>query len=182
MFLFKEKFISLQIVKVCKINLFIGLIMMVLGLFSCTGKQNAEVLSREFEGEMWRRFDYLTVSYEVVKAPMTADIVLEIEVSDVYPNVYPRHDEEDELFSITMSVKSPDGGSRIREYNYRLKDKDGNFKAEKTDGYYHFSLPLINEMTFGEKGEYVFRIENKYSKDPLYGIKSLKINCLQIKK
>ena len=110
---------------------------------------------------------------------MTADLVLEIEVSDVYPNVYPHHDPNDDIFTIGMSIKSPDGSRRIREYNYRLKDNEGNFKAEKTDGYYHYSLPLISEMSFSEKGDYVFRIENKYSKDPLYGIKSLKINCLR---
>ena len=157
--------------------------MIALGFVSCSEKQNADVLSREFEGEMWHRFDYLTASYNVVKAPMTADLVLDVEVSDVYPNVYPYHEDDSEgNLTIVMTIISPDGSQRSREYNYRLKDKDGNFKSEKVNGYYHYSLPLINEMNFSTSGEYVFNIENKYTKDPLYGIKSFKINCLEIKK
>ena len=160
----------------------IGLIMIVLGFAACTGKQGADVISREFEGEVWHRFDYLTSNYNVVKAPMTADLVLDVEVSDVYPNVYQCQDDESGYLTIDMTITSPDGSRRSREYFFRLKDNDGNFKSENVDGYYHFSLPLINEMTFSEKGEYVFKLENKYSKEPLCGIKSLKINCLQIKK
>ena len=156
--------------------------MIVLGFVSCKEKQTGDVLAREFDGEIWHRFDYLTASYNVVKAPMTADLVLEVEVSDVYPNVYPYHDDDNGCLTIEMTITSPDGSRRSREYFYRLKDKDGNFKSEKVDGYYHYSLPLINEMSFSESGEYVIKVENKYSKDPLYGIKSLNINCLEIKK
>ena len=165
-----------------RVDLLIVLIMIALCFVSCSEKQSADVLSREFEGEIWHRFDYLTASYNVVKAPMTADMVLEVEVSDVYPNIYPYHDEESECLTIALTINGPDGSRRSREYQYRLKDAEGNFKSEKVDGYYHYSLPLINEMSFSESGEYVFKIENKYSKEPLYGIKSLKINCLQIKK
>ena len=183
----------MQIVKVCKLftgikymknwfYIFIGLIIITLGLLSCSGKQNADVSSREFEGEVWSRFDYLTASYNVAKAPMTADLVLELEVSDVFPDVYPYPEADRGIFTFVMTISAPDGSRRSREYSYRLKDDDGNFKAEKVDGYYHYSLPLINEMSFSVKGDYDFKIENKYYKDPLYGVKSLKINCLQIKK
>lgn len=162
-------------------KIFIALIIFALGLVSCSEKQDEIVLSREFQGETWGRFDFVEASFNVVKAPMTADLVMNIEVSDVYPNIYPYHDDNG-LFSIVMTVNSPDGGRRVREVNFHLKDREGNFKSEKTDGYYHFELPLINEMSFDENGEYRFKIENRYSKDPLYGIKSLNINCLQIKK
>lgn len=167
----------------CKrVYILIGLIMIMLGFVSCSKEQNADVLSREFEGEIWHRFDILTASYNVVKAPMTADVVLDVEVSDVYPNSYQYQDEENNFLSIAMTISGPDGSRRTREYHYRLRDDEGNFKSEKVDGYYHYSLPMINEMSFNERGEYVFKIENKYSKEPLCGIKSLKINCLEIKK
>lgn len=165
-----------------RISIVIVLLIIALGFASCSERQSAEVLSREFEGEVWSRFDYLTASYNVVKAPMTADLVLEIVVSDVYPNIYPHGNADEGVFSISMSINAPDGSRRSRDYRYRLKDSQGNFKAEKVDGYYHYSLPLINEMSFGEAGEYVFKIENKYPIDPLCGFKSLSINCLQIKK
>ena len=146
---------------------------------SCTNKQDSLVLSRDFEGEMWSRFDYIEATYNVVNAPMQADLVMEIEVSDVYPNVYPYHGDEDAMFAVSMSINAPDGSSRSREFKFRLKDREGNFKSEKVDGYYHFELPLINEMGFSEPGEYKFKIENKYSKDPLCGIKRMTINCLR---
>ena len=159
---------------------FIVLIIFALNLVSCSEKQDTAVLSKDFQDEIWGRFDYLEADYNVVKAPMTADLVMDIDVSDVYPNIYPYHGAENEMFVIVLSINGPDGGSRAREYKFRLKDAEGNFKSEKVDGYYHFELPLINEMSFSEKGDYHFKVENKYTKDPLYGIKSLNINCLKI--
>lgn len=159
---------------------FIALIVLVLGFVSCGQKQDSLVLSRDFQGEIWNRFDYLEASYNVVKAPMTADLVMDLSVSDVYPNIYPHHSDDGSL-TFVMTIDGPDGSSRSREYKFHLKDSDGNFKSENIDGYYHFDLPLINEMSFWEKGDYNFHIENKYPIDPLYGIKSLKIRCLQIK-
>ena len=163
-----------------RLYIFIALIILALSFTACGEKQDSAVLSRDFQGEVWNRFDCLEASYNVIE-PMTADVVMDIYVSDVYPNVYPHHDD-DGSFTVTMSIKGPDGSGRVREYRFRLKDKDGNFKSEKVDGYYHFSLPMLSEMYFGAKGDYRFKIENRYSYDPLYGIKRLSINCLQIKK
>ena len=163
-----------------RFGVFIVLIVLMLGLVSCGPKQDSLVLSRDFQGEIWNRFDYLEASFNVVKAPMTADLVMELCVSEVYPNIYPHH-TDDGSFTFVMVIDGPDGSSRSREYKFHLKDRDGNFKSESVGGYYHFDLPLINEMSFWEKGEYSFYIENKYPKDPLYGIKSLNIRCLQIK-
>lgn len=159
---------------------FIALIIFALSLVSCSEKQESSVISKDFQDETWGRFEYLEADYNVVKAPMTADLVMDIDVSDVYPNIYPYHGAENEMFVIVLSIETPDGSSRAREYKFRLKDREGVFKSEKIDGYYHFELPLINEMSFNEKGEYHFKVENKYTKDPLYGIKRLNINCLQI--
>lgn len=174
----------MQIVKVYSFGemknrfyIFIALIITMLVLNSCSKKQENLVLSRDFEGEIWGRFDYLEANFDVVKAPMTADLVMEIYVTDVYPNIYPY--EHDGSFVIAMTITSPDGGTRSRDYKFRLKNANGDFKSEKVDGCYKFELPLINGMSFNEKGGYAFKVENKYNKEPLYGIKRLSINCLQ---
>lgn len=156
----------------------IALIFTVLVAVSCDKKQDSTVLERDFQGEIWHRFDFIEAKYNVVKAPMTADLVIELTVSDVYPNIYPTHGDEG-LFSITMSISGPDGSERVRDYKVKLKDSEGNFKSQKTDGYFCYELPMISGMSFSEAGEYEFKIENKYSKEPLYGIKRLKISCLQ---
>lgn len=147
---------------------------------SCSEKQDDIIISRQFENEQWNRFDYLESDYNVVKAPMEGDVVMEVVLSEVYPNIYPYHDNHG-VFSINMTVSTPDGGRRSRDYNFNVKDKDGNWRSEKKDGYYHFELPLNNEMSFNEIGDYHFVIENKYPKDPLYGVKSVEIKCTQIK-
>lgn len=171
-----------QLNKVIKrLHIFIAVIIIVLGCASCSEKQDGMVLSKDFQGEIWNRFDYLYATYNVVAAPMTADLVMEMEISDVFPNIYPYYDDESGIFAITLSINAPDGSSRARDFRFRIKDSEGNFKSERVNGYYHFELPLIHEMSFNENGEYHFKIENKYSKDPLYGIKSLNINCLQIR-
>ena len=158
------------------------LIFSALMFVSCGKKQTGDVLSRSFKAEQWGRFDFLEADFEVVKAPMTADLVLDIEVSDAFPNNYPYHVNDDGMLTIVLSINGPDGSRRAREFNFKLKDNEGNFKSQNTDGYYHYSLPLINEMRFSEVGKYHFKIENKYPIDPLCGIKSLSVNCLQIKR
>ena len=77
---------------------------MTLGLSSCLEKQDETVISKEFLGEQWGRFDYLEADYHVVKAPMTADLVMELIVSDAYPNIYPYHDDDDGVFVVTMNA------------------------------------------------------------------------------
>ena len=148
---------------------------------SCAKKQDGNVLSRSFQGETWGRFDYLNASYNVV-SPMTADVVMELEVSEVFPNIYPYHADDNGMFAFVMSVNAPDGSRRAREYRFMLKDEEGKFKAENKNGYYHYELPLLSEMSFDANGEYTFKLENKYPRDPLYGIRSLNIKCMQIKK
>ena len=165
-----------------KFNIVIVLIIIAFGMMSCGKKQESSVISRDFDGEIWRRFDFLEADFDVVKAPMTTDLVMDIDISEVFPNIYPYHDADDGLFVITMTINAPDGGRRSREYKFRLKDSDGNFKSEKINGYYHYELPLINDMSFSEIGVYKFKVENKYPKEPLYGIKRLNISCVQIKR
>lgn len=69
---------------------------------SCSEKQDDIIISRQFENEQWNRFDYLESDYNVVKAPMEGDVVMEVVLSEVYPNIYPYHDNHG-VFSINMT-------------------------------------------------------------------------------
>ena len=150
-------------------------------LLSCTSKQDNIVIYRDFNNEEWPRFEYLEGSVNIDRAPVKYDVIMEAIVSDVYPNVYENHREDNSLL-FNLTIKNPNNsGARSKDYKFSLKDKDGNWKADKKDGYYTFKLPIISEMTFGEEGTYIFKIENKYPKDPLYGIKSVKLECVSSK-
>ena len=106
---------------------------------------------------------------------------MEVTVNDDYPNVYENHQTDAPLL-FNLTIKNPDSnGGRSKDFKFTLKDKDGNWKADKKNGYYVFSLPVMNEMTFSEDGVYNFKLENKYPKDPLQGIKSVKIECITSK-
>lgn len=149
-------------------------------LLSCSKQHsNVVIMHTDFPNEEWGRFDFLRSTYEITKAPEIYDIVLSVEFSDAFPNIYPQYSNEGD-FAINMTVSTPDGGGkRSKDYKFQVKDSDGNWKSEKINGHYTFEFPLLNEMTFSEKGLYQFKIENKYTKDPLYGIKNLTIKAIK---
>lgn len=163
-------------------RVFKAVVMMIIALAvsSCSDKQDAVVLSKDFVGEEWGRFDLLKVDYDIKKAPTTVDVIMELTVSEDFPNVYPFYkNDKDMLFC--MLVEFPDGSHRVRDYKFPVKDRDGNWKSEKTDGYYHFKFMLISELNISESGICKFTIENKYSKDPLCGIRNMTIMCVPSK-
>ncbi len=152
-----------------------------LALSSCSNKQDNVVIFREFKNQEWERFDYLNGSFNVNKDSQKYDVIMEVLVNENYPNIYEAHQSDCPLL-FNLTIKNPDdNGGRSRDYKFMLKDKDGNWKADNKNGYYTFRLPIMSEMTFSEKGVYTFKLENKYPKDPLYGIKSVKIECVTTK-
>lgn len=155
----------------------IVLVTIIMGFVSCSDRQDTLVMSKDFAEEKWGRFDLLKVDYNLLKAPTTVDVIMELTVSEDFPNVYPFYKNDRDLI-FCMLVEFPDGSHRVRDYKYPLKDRDGNWKSEKIDGYYHFKFMLISELNISESGICKFTIENKYSKDPLYGIKNMTIRCV----
>lgn len=158
-------------------------IVLLLSLFlsSCTSKQDNIVIYREFGNQEWERFEYLTGDFNVNKTSQKYDVVMEVTVNDNYPNVYENHQTDAPLL-FNLTIKNPDSnGGRSKDFRFTLKDKDGNWKADKKNGYYIFRLPVMSEMSFSENGIYSFKVENKYPKDPLQGIKSIKIECVTSK-
>lgn len=163
-------------------RLFSGILLLMTFVFSsCSDHQDNIVIFKEFTNQEWGRFEYLSGDFNVNKPQQKYDVVMEIVVNDQYPNIYETY-QEGCPFLFNMTIKNPDGnGNRSRDYKFTLKDQDGNWKADNKNGHYSFKLPVIGEMTFTEKGTYNFKIENKYPKDPLYGIKSLRIECIKSK-
>ena len=148
---------------------------------SCSSKHDEVVIFREFKNQEWERFEYLNGTFNQGKTSQQYDIIMEVAVNDNYPNIYENH-QNDCPFLFNLTIKNPnDSGSRSKNYKFVFKDKDGNWKADKKNGYYVFRLPIISGISFSEKGAYEFKLENKYPKDPLQGIKSVKIECVTTK-
>jgi gliding motility-associated lipoprotein GldH len=156
------------------------LLLLSLLVSSCSSKQDNIVIYKEFPNQEWGRFEYLQSNFNVNKASKY-DIIVEVSVDDNYPNIYDTHQSDCPLL-FNLTINNPNGnGKRSKDYKFTLKDKDGNWKADKKDGCYVFKLPIIGEMSFNEKGTYDFKLENKYPKDPLQGIKSLTLKCISSK-
>lgn len=159
-----------------------AVIIVVMAVFLSCGsreKQSNTIISKTFVDEQWGRFDYLVSSFKVVEPEYRCDLVLDMTVTDDFPNMY-RHSDDDS-FEINMTITAPDGSKRSRNYSFRLKDDDGIWKSVKIGDVYPFELPLISDFVFFEQGEYLFKVENKYTRDPLQGIRTLKINCVNKK-
>ena len=151
-------------------------------LTSCTKKQDNIVIYKEFQNQEWERFEYLRGNFNVEKPSQKYDIIMEVSVNENYPNVYETHQSDGPLL-FNLTIKNPEGkGARSRDYKFMLKDKDGNWKADKKNDCYIFKLPIIGEMSFSEKGAYDFILENKYPKDPLQGINSVTLKCVNSSK
>lgn len=161
---------------------FINIIIISLLLFSsCTKVQNNNIIiDKAFQNEEWSRFEFLEGQIEVKKVPAKYDVVMEVVVTDQYPNTYEMH-QKDGSFLFNLTVYNSNGLYRSRDYKYRLKNSEGFWNAEKKNGYYTFHLPVMNELTLDDSDTYKFTIENKYSKDPLQGIKSLTLKYINTK-
>lgn len=160
---------------------FIKIIIISLVIFSsCGTRQDNNIVVKEFQNEEWSRFEFLEGQMEVKKVPAEYDVVMELVVSDQYPNTYEMH-QKDGTFMFNLTVYNSNGIYRTNDYKFRLKNNEGYWNAEKKNGYYTFRLPVINEMTLSDSDTYKFVIENKYSKDPLQGIKSLTLKYVNSK-
>lgn len=147
--------------------------LLVLGVFilasmsSCTSnKSDKTLVSREFPTLNWERFDYLKNTI-VLDKPTTYDLELDVTFDESYTFNY---------FMMTFAVFDLAGNPlRAKDYRFTLKDRDGLWKSESTEGQYHFRFPINNELTLNEPGTYVFQIENRMPITPLVGIKQISI-------
>ncbi len=156
-----------------------NILMILMLLFSsCKREQDTVVAARVFPDYEWSRFDFIYGEFDVKNVATDYEVIMEVKVTDDYPSLYDSHQEDSRLL-FNLTINNPEGGNfRSRNFQFNLKDKDGNWKAENKDGYYIFKLPLYEEMTFSDAGMHTFKIENKYTKDPLYGIAELTVKCV----
>lgn len=147
-----------------KLVLFLG-VLLAIGVSSCNrGNRDNVLLSRTFPTASWERFDFVKNDIEVKKAA-SYDLVLQASFDTSYT-----YDHLSVVFTIFDAYGNP---FRAKAYQFRVKDKDGQWKSTLVDGCYHFSFPINNEITINEPGMYTFQLENHMPITPLYGIKEI---------
>ena len=143
------------------------MVLSLIGLIACHSNRNGNVLiSRTFPTSSWERFDFLEETFEL-KKPVSYDLVLSATFSPEYPFNY---------FEMAFTVfDEHDHPLRGKNYQFNLKDRDGVWKSELTEGEYHFTFPVNSALTLNEPGKYKFQIENRMPITPLLGIKEIKL-------
>lgn len=139
------------------------------GICACTSQKSDKTLvSRSFTTMEWERFDFVKNDL-IINKPTTYDLSLRATFDPSYTYDY---------FSVVFTVFDSDGNPfRTKNYKYRLKDADGNWKSTLVDGAYSFVFPVNRELTINEPGKYVCQLENRMPLTPLSGVKDIAIIC-----
>ena len=143
------------------------LVLSLIGLVACHSNRNGNVLiSREFPTLSWERFDFLEETVEL-KKPVSYDLVLSTTFTPEYPFDY---------FEIAFTVfDDHDHPLRGKNYQFKVKDRDGVWKSELVENEYHFTFPINSALTLNEPGKYKLQIENRMPITPLLGIKKIQL-------
>ena len=142
-------------------------LLLVLGMASCRSDQNGNaLLSRTFTSTGWERFDFITQQVDL-KRPTTYDLSMEAVFAPTYPYDY--------LTVVFTVFDANDEPLRSKNYQFRLKDADGQWKSELKEGAYTFNLPINSELSLTDPGTYTFQLENRMPITPLEGVKKITI-------
>lgn len=139
----------------------------VLGMASCHSERSGNaLLSRTFKSNGWERFDFITQQVEL-KRPTTYNLNMEATFSPTYAY--------DHLTVVFTVFDANDNPLRSKNYQFRLKDADGQWKSELKEGGYTFLLPINSELSLNEPGTYTFQLENRMPITPLEGVQKIAI-------
>jgi gliding motility-associated lipoprotein GldH len=75
----------------------------------------------------------------------------------------------DKLY-VNITFYAPDGEMRSRDYEFNLKDEEGNWLADGMGELWDIELPVRKGMPFYKNGTCKVRVENKYTKYDTPGI------------
>ncbi len=142
-------------------------VLCLIGLVACHSNRNGNALiSRNFPTLSWERFDFLEETLDLKKS-VSYDLVLSATFTPDYPFDY---------FEMAFTVfDDHDHPLRAKNYQFKLKDRDGVWKSELVEGEYRFTFPVNSALTLNEPGKYKLQIENRMPITPLLGIKEIKL-------
>jgi gliding motility-associated lipoprotein GldH len=115
---------------------------------------------KKFDDISWNRFDILEFFVPVQKKE-PLDFYLALRHHTNFPYSY---------IDVTITLNTPDGEMRSRDYRFRLKDTDLKWKGSGMGDLWDIELPIRKEMLFNKNGICKIQIENKMHKVETPGI------------
>jgi len=116
-------------------------------LAACNNKQAIEV-DHVFPENAWNRFDLIDLEAFIDNIDASYDLYLHIKHDSTYPF--------DSLY-INIAMYLSSGEIRVNEYTFDIKDENGDFLSQLTDGKGDLSFLLREDFYFSEAG--IFRVE-----------------------
>ncbi|MCF6170258.1 MAG: gliding motility lipoprotein GldH [Bacteroidales bacterium] len=128
-------------------------------LYSC-GQPVVFKEHKKFEDVSWNRFDILF--FEVpVQAGDYLDFYLALRHHTNFPYDY---------LDANITFYMPGGGMRTAEYHFKLKQKNGEWKAKGMGELWDIELPVSDSLHFKKAGICKVRVENKMTKTETPGL------------
>ena len=140
-------------------KLVIPVLVLILFLGSC-GNDVVFRQHNKMENITWNRFDV-----QQFDVPVEAGDLLDFYISVRHHTDFPY----DKLW-VNITFYTPDGSTRSRDYDFDLKDSEGEWLADGMGELWDIDLLVRKELPFNKKGNCRVRIENKYPKYDTPGI------------
>ena len=142
---------------------YLNLIILLL-LFSCT-KNKDLVVYHTFKNRIWERFDFIHFDIPVTLREGNYDVYLFVHHTSEY--------EFDDL-SFQMGMNTPTGEERVKEYNIRIRRKDGGFAGQCSKDSCEVLVPLKKELKLSP-GNLHIELENLVPRLKTRGVLSIGI-------
>jgi gliding motility-associated lipoprotein GldH len=117
---------------------------------ACTSNRPKE-LYHVFPGGIWERYNILSFEIPVEEAGEPVDVILFGNFTEGF---------QYETLDFNMTMKTPSGEERIKEYQMKVKTKEGIFLGEKRDKNHYCEIALKRRLNTGKAGKMVIQIEN----------------------
>lgn len=142
-----------------KMRKYIVLVISTIILIGC----NSNVVFKEykaFENVSWNRHDVLNFDFQVQKSE-SLDFYLALRHHTNFPFSF---------IKVNVTFFTPDGEMRSRDYHFRLKNRESEWKGDGMGELWDIELPIRKEMIFNKTGMCKVSVENKMNKAETPGI------------
>ncbi len=130
--------------------------------FLLAGCTNSTVFKeyRKFDNVIWGRFDIQNFEVPVKKG----------EPLDLYFALRHHTDFPFNFIDVNITLFTPDGEMRSRDYHYRLIGTDLKWKGDGMGELWDIDLPIRKNVLFNQSGICKIRVESKMNRTQLPGI------------
>jgi len=134
-------------------NLF--LVIVVVSVFAGCVRHYPVSQFHDFEGDVWERFLFVTLEFDIVEINHDYNIYLVVRYNE---------DIQGQYLPVNLMMRTPSGGERIRDFNFLLRNRAGEFTGEEKEGFYELKTLTHPGISFSERGKCKFELENLSTK------------------